>query len=120
MFNIKKVKSLQEELEALTAKNANLKDINFDLQRERDMLKEDNQKLHDTITDLKAEYAGQLVAKEIERQELCDQLANANEQLEATKKELEQARCTIDKLQAKVARKGCPRDEKGHFIKKEK
>ena len=113
MFNIKKVKSLQEELEALATKNANLKDINFDLQRERDKLKEDNQKLNDQISDLKAEYAGQLDAKELERQELCDEL-------EATKKELEQARCTIDKLQAKVARKGCPRDEKGHFIKKEK
>ena len=54
-----------------------------------------------------------LDAKELERQELCDEL-------EATKKELEQARCTIDKLKAKVARKGCQRDEKGHFIKKEK
>lgn len=120
MFTSRKVKRLQEQLQAVTDENTALHGSNQSLQKQRETLMEENNKLHDTITDLKAEYAGQLDAKEIERQELCDQLANANEQLEATKKELEQARCTIDKLQAKVARKGCPRDEKGHFIKKEK
>ena len=110
MFNIKKVKSLQEELEALTAKNANLKDINFDLQRERDMLKEDNQKLHDTITDLKAEYAGQLVAKEIERQELCDQLG-------AEQQENRHAHAEIERLKNRLSRKDAVRNQKGQFIK---
>ena len=99
MFNIKTVKALRNQ---------------------RDALVKENNDLRKKIRDLRSEYNETLEAKEIERQELCDQLANANEQLEATKKELEQARCTIDKLQAKVARKGCPRDEKGHFIKKDK
>lgn len=120
MFISRKVKRLQEQLQAVTDENTALHGSNQSLQKQRETLMEENKKLTQQVKDIRTECDATLDAKELERQELCDQLANANEQLEATKKELEQARCTIDKLQAKVARKGCPRDEKGHFIKKDK
>jgi chromosome segregation ATPase len=113
MFNRKQIQRLKNQVEALTIENEALQGSNRSLANQREGLQESNKELRKQISDLRAEYNGTLDAKEIERQELCDEL-------EATKKELEQARCTIDKLQAKVARKGCPRDEKGHFIKKEK
>lgn len=113
MFTSRKVKRLQEQLQAVTDENTALHGSNQSLQKQRDTLMEENKKLTQQVKDIRTECDATLDAKELERQELCDEL-------EATKKELEQARCTIDKLQAKVARKGCPRDEKGHFIKKEK
>lgn len=113
MFTSRKVKRLQEQLQAVTDENTALHGSNQSLQKQRETLMEDNKKLTQQVKDIRTECDATLDAKELERQELCDQL-------EATKKELEQARCTIDKLQAKVARKGCPRDEKGHFIKKDK
>lgn len=113
MFTSRKVKRLQEQLQAVTDENTALHGSNQSLQKQRDTLMEDNKKLTQQVKDIRTECDATLDAKELERQELCDEL-------EATKKELEQARCTIDKLQAKVARKGCPRDEKGHFIKKDK
>lgn len=120
MFNIKTVKALRNQLKALTIGNEAVANSNKSLLNQRDALVKENNDLRKQIRGLRYEYNETLEAKETERRELCDQLANANDQLEATKKELEQARCTIDKLQAKVARKGCPRDEKGHFIKKDK
>ena len=120
MFYRKTVKRLKNQIETLTIENNALDGSNKSLTSQRDGLYKLNNELRDQIRKLRNEFNEALEAKEAERQELCDQLANANEQLEATKKELEQARCTIDKLQAKVARKGCPRDEKGHFIKKDK
>lgn len=113
MFTSRKVKRLQEQLQAVTDENTALHGSNQSLQKQRDTLMEENKKLTQQVKDIRTECDATLDAKELERQELCDEL-------EATKKELEQARCTIDKLQAKVASKGCPRDEKGHFIKKEK
>lgn len=113
MFTSRKVKRLQEQLQAVTDENTALHGSNQSLQKQRETLMEENKKLTQQVKDIRTECDATLDAKEIERQELCDEL-------EATKKELEQARCTIDKLQAKVARKGCPRDEKGHFIKKDK
>lgn len=113
MFTSRKVKRLQEQLQAVTDENTALHGSNQSLQKQRETLMEENKKLTQQVKDIRTECDATLDAKELERQELCDQL-------EATKKELEQARCTIDKLQAKVARKGCPRDEKGHFIKKDK
>lgn len=120
MFTSRKVKRLQEQLQAVTDENTALHGSNQSLQKQRETLMEDNEtlmednkKLTQQVKDIRTECDATLDAKELERQELCDEL-------EATKKELEQAKCTIDKLQAKVARKGCPRDEKGHFIKKEK
>lgn len=113
MFTSRKVKRLQEQLQAVTDENTALHGSNQSLQKQRDTLMEDNKKLTQQVKDIRTECDATLDAKELERQELCDEL-------EATKKELEQARCTIDKLQAKVARKGCPRDEKGYFIKKDK
>ncbi len=113
MFTSRKVKRLQEQLQAVTDENTALVGANKSLQKQRETLMEENKKLTQQVKDIRTECDATLDAKELERQELCDEL-------EATKKELEQARCTIDKLQAKVARKGCPRDEKGHFIKKEK
>lgn len=113
MFTSRKVKRLQEQLQAVTDENTALHGSNQSLQKQRETLMEENKKLTQQVKDIRTECDATLDAKELERQELCDEL-------EATKKELEQARCTIDKLQAKVARKGCPRDEKGHFIKKEK
>lgn len=113
MFTSRKVKRLQEQLQAVTDENTALHGSNQSLQKQRETLMEENKKLTQQVKDIRTECDATLDAKELERQELCDEL-------EATKKELEQARCTIDKLQAKVARKGCPRDEKGHFIKKDK
>lgn len=113
MFTSRKVKRLQERLQAVTDENTALHGSNQSLQKQRETLMEENKKLTQQVKDIRTECDATLDAKELERQELCDEL-------EATKKELEQARCTIDKLQAKVARKGCPRDEKGHFIKKDK
>lgn len=113
MFTSRKVKRLQEQLQAVTDENTALHGSNQSLQKQRETLMEENKKLTQQVKDIRTECDATLDEKELERQELCDEL-------EATKKELEQARCTIDKLQAKVARKGCPRDEKGHFIKKDK
>ena len=113
MFTSRKVKRLQEQLQAVTDENTALHGSNQSLQKQRETLMEENKKLTQQVKDIRTECDTTLDAKELERQELCDEL-------EATKKKLEQARCTIDKLQAKIARKGCQRDEKGHFIKKEK
>jgi predicted nucleic acid-binding Zn-ribbon protein len=72
------------------------------------------------VTDENTALHGRNQSLQKQRETLMEENKKLTQQLEATKKELEQARKQLDNLQAKVARKGCPRDEKGHFIKKEK
>ena len=113
MFTSRKVKRLQEQLQAVTDENTALHGSNQSLQKQRDALVKENNDLRKQIRDLCSEYNEALEAKETERRELCDQLG-------AEQQENRHAHAEIERLKNRLSRKDAVRDEKGHFIKKDK
>ena len=116
MFYRKTVKRLKNQIETLTLENNALDGSNKSLTSQRDGLYKLNNELRKQISSLRSEYNETLEAKEIERQELCDQLGEAQDTVKKMQHE-------IETLKAKLTRKGCnktqPRNGHGQFTKKE-
>lgn len=113
MFNIKKVKRLENQVQSLTIENEALADTSKSLRNQRDaLLMGENETLRTQIKEMRHEYNGALEAKETERQELCDQLGSEQQKVA----ELQHV---IDGLKAKLSRKGCmkkqARNGRGQF-----
>ena len=98
MFNRKKIERLKNQLKALTIENDAVANSNKSLLNQRDALVKENKDLRQQITDLRSEYNGTLEAKETERQELCDQLGEAQRELERQKFVIEIKSNTIGRL----------------------
>lgn len=112
MFNIKKVKRLENHVQSLTIENEALDNTSKSLKNQRDALMGENETLRTQIKEMRHEYNGALEAKETERQELCDQLGSEQQKVA----ELQHV---IDGLKAKLSRKGCmkkqARNRRGQF-----
>ena len=104
MFN-RKIKSLKQQIRDLQEEKEAVRTDNSSLRKQRDAFAKENSELRVQIADMRAEFDGTIDAKEIERQEIADQLAKASHE--------------IEKLKAKIARKGFPRDNKGKFTAKQ-
>lgn len=110
MFTSRKVKRLQEQLQAVTDENTALHGSNQSLQKQRETLMEENKKLTQQVKDIRTECDATLDAKELERQELCDELG-------AEQQENRHAHAEIERLKNRLSRKDAVRNQKGQFIK---
>lgn len=98
MFTSRRVKRLQEQLQALTDENTALHGSNKSLQKQRDALVDDNKKLRVQIADLRNEANEAMEAKEAERRELCDQIGELQEQAKRDSKTIQRKDFTIGRL----------------------
>ena len=98
MFNFKTVKALRNQLKALTIENEAVANSNKSLLNQRDTLVKENNELRVRIADITDEANKAMEAKETERQELCDQLGEAQTERERLKTLVEIKSNTIGRL----------------------
>lgn len=98
MFNIKTVKALRNQLKALTIENEAVANSNKSLKNQRDTLVKENNELSVKIADITDEANKAMEAKEAERQELCDQLGELQQQRKKDKETIDRQSNTIGRI----------------------
>ena len=128
MFNIKTVKALRNQLKALTIENEAVANSNKSLKNQRDALVKENNELRVKVADITDEANKAMEAKEAERQELCDQLGELQQQRKKDKETIDRQSNTIGRIikenawliktNANLAQRlNLKRDDKGRFMK---
>ena len=98
MFNRKKIERLKNQIKALTEENQALDNSNKSLKNQRDTLVKENNGLSVKIADITDEANKAMEAKEAERQELCDQLGELQQQRKKDKETIDRQSNTIGRI----------------------